>query len=101
LGPTKLVWPAFAPGFDTLGWGPEGDVFFSYSTVAQGAGFSADAAADVDGNGVAQFWGYAHLDGAARVALAGGRCDVNGLAAPDQVGPCDATGAAIFGQAEF
>ena len=67
-----------------------------------GAGFTADAAADLDGDAVLQFWGYARPNGAAgRVAGLPGRCDVAGLAADNQISACDATGASVFGQSTF
>jgi type IV pilus assembly protein PilA len=44
--------------FDTLGWRPEGQVFFQYSVTVESNAFTAEAAADIDGNGTAQLWGY-------------------------------------------
>ena len=52
--------------FNTLGWQPEGQVFFSYAVnvlpAAPGASYTATAQADIDANGIApgtsQHWGY-------------------------------------------
>ena len=43
-----------------LGWSPEGRVHFSYAVAvtADGAGFTTDAAADLDANGFLQIWGF-------------------------------------------
>ena len=46
--------------FRTLGWSPEGAVYFSYAVAVtpDSTGFTADAAADSDANGILQIWGY-------------------------------------------
>jgi type IV pilus assembly protein PilA len=98
---TKQVWPTPAPGFDTIGWGPEGDVFFSYAVGIAGQGYTASAVADLDGNATLQAWGYAKPNAGVRVAAAHAECPVATLQSDTQVGPCDAGGAAIFGQSEF
>ena len=43
-----------------LGWSPEGKVHFSYAVAVtpDGLGFTVDSAADLDGNGILQMWGY-------------------------------------------
>ena len=81
---------AFAPaagdtGFDTLGWAPEGKVYFSYGVDVDAPGFFATAQADIDANTVKQVWGYKK----STTALADGvhNCDL--MAETDQVGPCD------------
>jgi type IV pilus assembly protein PilA len=101
---TKRQWTAPALGFDTIGWGPEGDVFFSYAVAWPGvgtAGYTASAIADLDGNGTLQSWGYAKPNAGVRVASAHASCVVADLQSANQVGPCDALGAAVFGQSEF
>jgi len=102
-----------APNFDTLGWSPEGNVYFQYgvATDANGTTYTASAAGDIDGTGANQFWGYVKNTGttAAPNAIAGAHaaCLVTGtwdatLATPasalfDTVGPCDGTsGASVF-----
>jgi type IV pilus assembly protein PilA len=90
----------FAPsaGFASLGFAPEGLVYFSYAVAvsADGAGFTSEAAGDIDGNGTAQFWGEVVLDGAGAIVPPSLGCAVAFLT-PGQIGPC----AAIFGQSEF
>ena len=104
-GTQKAPWPAVAGGFDTIGWGPEGDVFFNYAvaTDAINTGYTATGEADLDGNMTPQAWGYAKPDAAgARVPSVPASCVVADLAAVTQVGPCDG-GAAnpVYGQSEF
>ena len=101
---TKTGWPAAAPGFDTIGWGPEGAVFFQYAIAAAGQGYTATADADLDGNSTFQAWGYAKPNAGVRVARAASSvCAQDQLQAANQVGPCDASngGAAVYGQSEF
>jgi len=89
--------------FDTMGWRPEGRVFFHYAVATLDGGFTADAAADIDGNGSEQLWGYLQPDTAG--AVASGALGCAGVwnpatASPDLrevVGPCAAT----HGQSEF
>ena len=43
-------------GFGTIGWAPEGQVYFNYEVVTSANGkkaYVAAAAADIDGNGTA------------------------------------------------
>ncbi len=77
--------------FTALGWSPEGKVYFSYAVAvsADATGFTADAGADTDGDGLIQIWGYAASDsGGNRVAGALG-CDP-ALLSPEVVGRCTA-----------
>ena len=62
----KQIWieapcPAPAPTcFGTLGWLPEGSVYYQYQVSAPGAGseFWAAAQADIDNNGAFNQWAY-------------------------------------------
>lgn len=47
----KTTWVT-GTGFDTLGWAPEGSVFFMYAVTTNGAftNYSAQAASDLDGD---------------------------------------------------
>jgi len=67
-------------GFDQLGWGPEGLVFFNYSAGIDTSGYTVSAEADIDANGTKQYWGYkkpgiAGADVAAPNNAGGGVCD--------------------------
>jgi type IV pilus assembly protein PilA len=87
-----------ASGFDPLGFIPEGLVSFSYGVAVSpdGTGFTADAGADLDGDGFVQFWGLAKPDGAGVLAPGRVGCDAAGLVA-EQLGPCSpGHGASIF-----
>jgi type IV pilus assembly protein PilA len=102
----KQTWVTPAVGFDTIGWGPEGDVFFSYAVAVGGNGYTASAAADIDGNLMQQqAWAYAKPNAGVRVPAdpAHAICVVADLEADTQVGPCDGAPAAamVFGQSEF
>jgi type IV pilus assembly protein PilA len=105
---------AAGANFDTLGWLPEGQVFFSYSVAinagAPGASFTAEADANIDEDAVVQGWAYVKEIGTtgAGLAAAGGAtvaCSVNGTwnastVAADMlntVGPCDgSSGQSVF-----
>ncbi len=101
-GTTKGTWPATAAGFDTIGWGPEGAVFFQYAIAVTGTGYTASADADLDGNSTPQAWGYAKPNAGTRVTKqTSSVCNEDELQADNQVGPCDATGSAVYGQSEF
>jgi type IV pilus assembly protein PilA len=92
--------PATVPGTDkavlssadfaSLGWEPVGGVFFSYavSLTADGTGFLAEAASDLDGDGVTQTWAYSKPDLAGIPAAAQMGCNVAALS-PSEIGPCD------------
>jgi len=124
-GRSQQPWPSPAPGcpdcFDDLGFSPEGGVFFHYEVFAGIAGtaatgndvFTAAAAADLDGDGVPQLWGYVRplADGSNGLpsTLTGGQpaapCPAtgtwDGIAGGnvlfDTVGPCDAaSGQSVF-----
>jgi type IV pilus assembly protein PilA len=124
-GTARVPWPNPTPAcpacFDRLGFTPEGDVYFQYEVVATVAGgstagndvFTAAAIADLDGDGIAQIWGYVRplsdqsggqpstLTGGAPAApcAATGTWDSIGGAANliDSVGPCNASsGQSVF-----
>ncbi|MBW2578723.1 MAG: prepilin-type N-terminal cleavage/methylation domain-containing protein [Deltaproteobacteria bacterium] len=78
--------------FELLGFVPQGYVYFSYGVAvsADGAGFTADAAADIDGDGFVQYWGYANPDSSGTKVAGKVGCDPTGLQ-PKSVGPCNAS----------
>ena len=100
----KRPWVSSA-GFQTIGWGPEGGVFFKYAVAVDlaGQGYTATADADLDGNSTAQAWGYANPIGSGpRVPKhSDSACTQDNLPADTLIGPCDATASAVFGQSEF
>jgi len=99
-GSNKAVFSPANVGFLTIGYEPEGPVYFSYGVnVASGAStlsFTADAGGDLDNNGVIQYWGYAKeaRDGSRTAAAVG--CDVAFLE-PSAVSRCSAeSGTSVF-----
>ena len=117
LNGDKANWPvppALAPGFDTVGWQPEGEVYYSYQVTAGPPGcpaaglpcnhFTAEGVSDIDGDGAPNWWGYVKPD-AFGVTIIGTSCPTTGVYngvtnANDllaTVGPCAAT----FGQSVF
>lgn len=84
--------------FGTLGFAPEGKVYFSYGVALSTdlSGYTIDAGADIDGDGVVQYWGYAkpdHVD--AKVTGAVG-CDVSEIGLIT-IEPCgEGSGRSIF-----
>lgn len=114
-GTQKALWDvpnvACPNCFDVLGWSPEGEVFFSYEVagvVGQNE-FFAGAAADIDGNGTNQNWGYVKptpgnpatvaAPANAGLCVATGMFNASTLAQDllETVGPCDQNS----GQSEF
>jgi type IV pilus assembly protein PilA len=89
--------------FDALGFNPEGTVFFQYSVAVNGTAFTAEAAADIDGDMVPQVWGYLLPDVNGTIATPVLGCSgvydpTTGLSnLRNTVGPC----AAAYGQSEF
>ena len=116
-------WPGAAPNntkqrwlpgsaFDTLGWSPEGEVFFMYGVFNPGPGvnagaFTAAAEGDLDADGVLSNFGYVHPATAAGPGVAPpfGPCVNTGtwdatMGTPtllNTVGPCTA----VDGQSVF
>ena len=94
---------AAGANFSTIGWAPEGNVFFNYSVNIAGLAYTADATADIDSNGTNQIWGYVHPDPSAAVVvgtlLCAGVYDAVTMTAvlTNVVGPCGA----VDGQSEF
>jgi type IV pilus assembly protein PilA len=95
---------AAGANFNTIGWAPEGQVYFRYAVAAMGADYTADAQANIDADAVNQLWGYARTAGGAAPTLAGALActgvwdPVTSMAnLPNQVGPCDGTsGQSVF-----
>jgi type IV pilus assembly protein PilA len=116
-GSSKVPFVEGAPlaqsSFNTLGWAPEGQVFFQYGVLAAlGTNYTITATADIDGDGALaqQSWGYVKPIGVTGAGTAGldGTCLGTGIWDPsagaagaatalNTVGPCNATsGQSIF-----
>ena len=116
---SKTVWPPPAvTGFDTLGWSPEGDVFYMYGVGAAipmagapAVEFHAAAYSDIDGEGTLNQWAYvkpipgnlAYTGGVAppgaAACAAGGVYDpiANATNLLETVGPCNnLSGQSVF-----
>ena len=114
LNTDKNNWPAVAPGYDTVGWAPEGEVYYTYQVTVGPVGcpapgvpcthYTAEGASDIDDDNVINWWGYVKPN-AAGVAIAGTSCPVGGVFNAvslandllETVGPC----AAGMGQSVF
>jgi prepilin-type N-terminal cleavage/methylation domain-containing protein len=97
-GSVAVAFDGVGSDFGSLGFVPEGYVYFSYGVAVSddGSGFTADAAADIDGDGFVQYWGYANPNSGG--VLVGGKvgCDVAGIQ-PEAVGPCTpSSGQSVF-----
>ena len=92
-GSTKARFNSAAPDYAALGWTPEGEVYFSYAVVvsADGAGYTADAAADLDADGVLQIHGYANPDGSGALIDGGLGC-ISAMLMPEDIAICNAGG---------
>ena len=94
-------------GFGTIGWAPEGQVYFNYQVAASTTAYVANAGADIDGNGTDQAWGYVHpapgsVDAGVSGTLGGTPCVGTGIPVGvdsvfNQVLPCSSE----YGQSEF
>ncbi len=76
-------------GFFPLGFSPEGQVYFSYGVAVSvdTTGYTADAGADLDGDGFPQFWAFAMPDGGGAITAGQVGCNTAQLVI-GQVGPC-------------
>jgi len=90
-GSTATYFDSLAGGYASLGWRPEGQVYFSYSvaTGPDATGYTADAAADIDGDGLVQVWGYAKPDALGAMANGTMGCEPLTLS-PNKIGRCSA-----------
>jgi type IV pilus assembly protein PilA len=98
LSGDKQNWPAgvAGDGFSTIGWFPEGEVYYDYNVTVSPAAcpapmtpctlYTVEGNSDIDNDGMLNTWGYVHAPPGATVGIAG----VTAAAAPS--GPCPATG---------
>ena len=103
---SKTPWPVPAVDFDTVGWSPEGDVYFVYMALVSGTAYSLAAQGDLDQGGATSDFGYIHPDpnGAVAGDPFGGGCVGGvfnaanpGVPLPNTVGACTQND----GQADF
>ena len=92
-GSTPAVFDAVGSDYATLGWAPEGRVYFSYAVAVSDdqSGYTADAAADIDANGLIQLWGYSKPTGMDDLVAGGLGCDPTRLS-PEVIGSCNLAG---------
>ena len=83
--------------FDTLGWSPEGEVYFNYAVAVSGITYNATAAADIDGETNHQKWGYRKGALAGQAHASGVSCSATEPVADLTVAPCDVAS----GQSKF
>lgn len=95
-GATPVDFDVAGSDFAQLGWSPEGRVYFSYAATisADASGYTLDAAADLDADGIVQLWGYKKAAGDGSFVAGGLGCDHNNLVA-EMLGPC-LTNASVF-----
>jgi len=97
-GSVAVAFDGAGSDFGPLGFVPQGRVYFSYGVAvsADGSGFTADAGADIDGDGFVQYWGYANPDSGGALTAGKVGCDVASMQ-PKSVGPCTASsGQSVF-----
>ena len=99
-GNTKAVFDS-TTGFDSIGWSPEGRVYFQYEiTSSDGGMYTIDARADIDGDGSNQLWGYMKPDVAAATETTSSCISANDAVPAlvvETVGPCSAgSGQSVF-----
>ena len=80
LSGDKQNWMAATPGFDTIGWFPEGEVYYNYSVTIAPAGcpsagnpctaYTVEGFSDIDSDGASNAWGYIHAAPGATSGLA-------------------------------
>jgi type IV pilus assembly protein PilA len=105
-GTQKEAWGSAAPvGFGTIGWAPEGAVYYQYmvnTDSSAGVDFLAEAVSDIDGNASTNEWAYVKpVPGATSAGAAAtiSSCSSGGVYDPNSggtdlletVGPCDST----------
>ena len=89
-----------SPGFDQLGWEPEGNVYFTYAVSSGLAGkvFHATAQANLDSDDTAQIWHYRTGDLESKTHVGEKPLTCAGSAGlTDVVEPCDSqSGVNVF-----
>ncbi len=69
LSGDKQNWGSTYPGFDTIGWFPEGEVYYNYNIRTEGGCpaaampctfYTVEGVSDIDNDGSVNTWGYVH-----------------------------------------
>ena len=99
----KVAWTT-GTSFDTLGWAPEGSVFYQYAVQVAGSSYTADANGDLDAAGLPSDFGYVKVPvgglgvpGAQLACPAAGVWNGTANVLQNSVGPCGQ----FDGQSEF
>ena len=110
-GNQKVSWglaPAATHGFNTVGWAPEGNVYYQYGVAVSAAfdTYAAEAQSNLDNDTQMNTWGYvksvgsvAPIQGPLTVCAATGVYNAATMAVDlfNTVGPCDArSGQSVF-----
>ena len=76
----KQNWMTATPGFDTIGWFPEGEVYYNYNVLVAPAGcpaagnpctaYTVEGFSDIDSDMITNAWGYVHAAPGATIGLA-------------------------------
>ena len=104
-GPAKTTFSlngGITNGFNTLGWSPEGRVYFSYEAAVLASAYTITAHANIDGDTANQVWGYVKpvtgtFEGVNSATPSD--CSATGIANNQlsTVGPCNTThGQSVF-----
>jgi hypothetical protein len=106
LSGDKQNWLAVSTGFDTIGWFPEGEVYYNYNVVTEGGcpvaampctQYTVEGESDIDNDTTINTWGYVHAAvGGAGIPSLSGKCVATGVyngvtQSPDLLnttGPC-------------
>jgi prepilin-type N-terminal cleavage/methylation domain-containing protein len=102
IGQQKTSWPltaSAAHGFNTMGFAPEGQLYFQYAVASDLKSFTIGARSDIDGNGAYNTWGYVKPAPNDASAVLGpfGTCPATGVIDPvnqvadrvELIGPCN------------
>jgi len=111
VGTMKQPWgvgPSDSHGFNSMGYVPEGQVYFQYGVTSDGnTAYTIGARSDLDGDGVYKTWGYVKASGDTGVGVVGPflTCAATGVLDPvtlvpdrlNLIGPCDvSSGASVY-----
>jgi type IV pilus assembly protein PilA len=109
-GNQKASWglaPTASHGFNTVGWAPEGNVYYQYAVAVSAVfdTYAADALSNLDNDGTNNNWGYIKSVGSVAPIAGALGCPAGGVYNPvsmandlfNTVGPCDGqSGQSVF-----